>query len=260
MRRIACEGHPIGSGKERGCCYVQSSTSRVEGCRPQSVRRLCGTATHTAYRTILGRLRHRLYALPHGGHDHHHRRAALLRQLLSCRRIVRGAGHCLGRREPHTGQAGRQVRSAPGVDSHHHRVGDRRDRVDHQHSIPCAGMGVVLHHAVHGGHSAVGCDEPPALDEPAQRRYREDEPRAFAVWRVRRMHVGDRQSARLDAGCDLRPAGVLVHRHVRDRRRVDVPDRAVHRTEIADAAGSRGRTDPQAVPRARSRACRGPAG
>ena len=44
-------------------------------------------------------------------------------------------------------------------------------------------------------------------------------------------------------GRDFRPAGVLVHRHMRGGRRVDVPDGANHRTEVADAAGTRGRYD-----------------
>ena len=46
--------------------------------------------------------------------------------------------------------------------------------------------------------------------------------------RARRMHVGDRHSAGLHAGRDLRFAGVLVHRHVRGDRCADVPDRADH--------------------------------
>ena len=48
----------------------------------------------------------------------------------------------------------------------------------------------------------------------------------------------DRQSSGVHAGRDFRPAGVLVHRHVRGSWRADVPHGTFYRTEIADAVGS----------------------
>ena len=106
------------------------------------------------------------------------------------------------------------------------------------HYRPRTVMDPVLHRAVHGGDSAVGRDEPSTLDHIAQRGCGKNEPRAVPIRRIRRMHVGDRQSAGIHLGRNFRSAGVLIHRHVRGDWRADVPDGAFYRTEIANAVGS----------------------
>ena len=66
------------------------------------------------------------------------------------------------------------------------------------------------------------------LDHIAQRGCGKNEPRAVPIRRIRRMHVGDRQSTGIHLGRNFRSAGVLIHRHVRGDRCADVPDRADH--------------------------------
>ena len=106
----------------------------------------------------------------------------------------------------------------------------------------------------------MGRDEPSTLDHIAQRGCGKNEPRAVPIRRIRRMHVGDRQSAGIHLGRNFRSAGVLIHRHVRGDWRADVPDGAYDRAEVADPAGPRGGHDPQGVPRARGRPVQGAAG
>ena len=201
-----------------------------------------------------------MHAVPDGRHDHYDCRTALLRQLFAGRRTHCSTGDRIGCGKPGARQAGRQVRAASGFHSDDHRVDGRRDRAGVMHHRPCSVVDPVLHRTVHGRDSAVGCDEPSALDHAAQRRFGEDEPCIVAVRCVRRMHVGDRQSARFHAGRDFRCARLLVHRYVRGGRRTDVPDGTDHRTEVTDAAGTRDRHDPQGIPRARDRTFQSVAG
>lgn len=130
----------------------------------------CGAASHTAHRAILRRIGNRLHAVPNGRHDDHDFRAALLRQLFAGGRADGRAGDRAGRGEPGARQAGRQIRSTAGVDSHNHRVDGGGDRAGLLHHRTRAVVDPVLHSAVHGRDSAVGRDEPSTLDDAAQGR------------------------------------------------------------------------------------------
>ncbi len=243
-----CFGTAKAPRKGRRTAHATAIEGGSGRSRSQDLRRiLCAPAT-ASHGAIRGRVGHRLHALPHGGHDHHHLGAALLRQLFPGRSSDRHPGRSPGPGKPHAGQAGRQVRPTTGLHSHGFGLGRRSHGLDYIHHLPRPHLGALSGHPFHGGHSAMGSHEPQPVDAPATRRPPSHQPGPVLIRGLRRGHVGDRQPIGLHPGGHFGRAGLLLHWYLRADRGLYVSLLSRNRAALADGHGPRPRHHPQGVP------------
>lgn len=134
--------------------------------RPQSFWWVCGTTAHSAYPPLFHRLGHRLHAIPDGRHDHHPFPYSIITATIrwpACSTAIQAIALAVA--TPLLGKLTDKFGQEAGLDSDDYRLDCGRHRAGDGDYQPRAGMGAVLSDAVPGRHSAVGRDEPRALDQ-----------------------------------------------------------------------------------------------